>query len=341
MKNLKKLSIYKFLTNKIKNSNLFWESRALFSSIEIFFSFLNYGFKQSKKVYQRRKLEPSPYTKSQKTIPSEKTYLKGYNSMINFKRAHYLEKAMYCETPKNNNLDFTHRQLTNYLISEDGKNDVCFRYLEKLRKEYEDYPNNFKCFMLKTKKNRWDADEKKILEKVIKKRRSIRSFGFEKISEKKFEKVLTAGSFAPSSCNAQPIHFITITEKDLVKNILSAASGVREFAEDVPNVILVLSDTRHYKPYIQHIMIYQDIAAAIQNCLLMAEVQDLSACWCSLASDSQEFDQDHIYALFKIPTYMVIGGIIAIGETSTNVCPVPRRPLNSIWHKEKYNSKET
>ena len=50
---------------------------------------------------------------------------------------------------------------------------------------------------------------------------------------------------------------------------------VKEFAKDVPNVI-VLSDTRHYKPFIQHIMIYQDIAAAIQNCLLMAEVQDLS-----------------------------------------------------------------
>ena len=194
--------------------------------------------------------------------------------------------------------------------------------------------------MLKTKKNKWDADEKKILEKVIKKRRSIRSFGFEKISEEKFEKVITAGSFAPSSCNAQPIHFITITEKNLVQTILNAASGVREFAKNVPNLILVLSDTRHYKPFIQHIMIYQDIAAAIQNCLLMAEVQDLSACWCSLASDSQEFDQDKIYSLFKIPNYMVIGGIIAIGEESTNVCPVPRRPLNEIWHKEKYRIKD-
>ena len=337
MKNLKKFSIYKFLSNKIKKSNLFWEFRALFSSIELFFSFLNYGFKQTKKLYQRRKLETNPYNKSQITSPSDKIYLKGYNSMINFKRAHYLEKAMYCETPKNNTYDLIHRQLTNYLISEDGKNDVCFKYLEKLRKEYEDYPNNFKCFMLKTNKKKWDADEKKALEKVIKKRRSIRSFGLKKISEEKFEKVITAGSFAPSSCNAQPIHFITITEKDLVKNILNAASGVREFAKDVPNVILVLSDTRHYKPFIQHIMIYQDIAAAIQNCLLMAEVQDLSACWCSLASDSQEFDQDHIYRLFKIPAYMVIGGMIAIGETSTNVCAVPRRPLNSIWHKEKYN----
>ena len=169
MKNLKKFLIYKFLANKIKKSNLFWESRALFSSIELFFSFLNYGFKQTKKLYQRRKLETNPYNKSQITSPSDKIYLKGYNSMINFKRAHYLEKAMYCETPKNNTYDLIHSQLTNYLISEDGKNDVCFKYLEKLRKEYEDYPNNFKCFMLKTNKKKLDADEKKALEKVIKK----------------------------------------------------------------------------------------------------------------------------------------------------------------------------
>ena len=50
MKNLKKIPIYKFLSNKIKNSNLFWESRALFSSIELFFSFFDYGFKQSKSI---------------------------------------------------------------------------------------------------------------------------------------------------------------------------------------------------------------------------------------------------------------------------------------------------
>lgn len=83
-------------------------------------------------------------------------------------------------------------------------------------------------------------------------------------------------------------------------------------------------------------MIYQDIAASIQNCLLMAEVQDLAACWCSLASDSQKFNQKYIYSLFNIPNYMVIGGIIAIGESSTNVCSVPRRPLDSIWHREKF-----
>ena len=179
-------------------------------------------------------------------------------------------------------------------------------------------------------------EEKKIIEKVIKKRRSIRSFGKKSISIEKFEKVLIAGSYAPSSCNAQPIHFITITENYIVGEILKSASGVREFHDNIPNIILVLSDTRHYKPFVQHIMIYQDIAAAIQNCLLMAEVQDLAACWCSLASDSQKFNQKYIYSLLNIPDYMVIGGIIAIGESSTNVCTVPRRPLDSIWHREKF-----
>ena len=85
--------------------------------------------------------------------------------MINFKRAHYLEKAMYCENPKNKTLDLIHRQLSSYLISEDGKNDVCFKYLEKLRKEYEDYPNNFKCFKLKTKKKKWTKMKRKFLKK--------------------------------------------------------------------------------------------------------------------------------------------------------------------------------
>ena len=71
----------------------------------------------------------------------------------------------------------------------------------------------------------------------------------------------------------------------------------------------------------------------------MAEVQDLSACWVSLSSDNNTFNQEKIYKLFNIPEYMIIGGVIAIGETSTNVCPVPRRNLSNIWHINYFNDK--
>lgn len=238
MDKLKSLRFYKFFTKKIKTSKIFWEIRALYSSLEIMISFVDYGIKQSKRVYKRRKAEAFNSNKEEiKLSYEEKDYLKGYDSMINFKRAHYLEKAMYCETPRNKNLDLIHTNLSHYLKSKNGKDDDCFSYLEKLRKEYDKYPNNFKCFMLKIEKSKWDSEDKKIIEKVIKKRRSIRSFGKKTIPIEKFKKILMAGSYAPSSCNAQPVHFLTKTDNYLVEEILKSASGVSEFQKNIPNVI--------------------------------------------------------------------------------------------------------
>tara|TARA_Y100000991_G_C21943947_1_gene336619 strand:+ start:398 stop:1351 length:954 start_codon:yes stop_codon:yes gene_type:complete len=311
---------FKKLKSKIKASSLFRETRAIKISIEHLFEFINYSFKQAIRSYKRNRLL-------------------NYNSMLNYKRAHYLEKAMYCELEKTNDLNIIHKELSKYLETDEGVQDDCYLYLEKLRKEYLDYPDNFKCFMLSTKRTKWKVEDKKVLENIIKKRRSIRSFGDEEISDKKFLKVIMAGAYAPSSCNAQPVNFITIKDKKLVKSLMDAAIGAKGWEDAVPYAILVLTDSRHYKPFVQHVIMYQDVAAAIQNCLLMAEVEDLSACWVSLSSDNNTFNQEKIYKMFNIPSYMIIGGLIAIGETSTNVCPVPRRNIKNIWHSNYFNNK--
>ena len=311
---------FKNFKSQIKAHFLFREIRAIKISLEHLFEFIYYSFKQALRSYKRNRLQ-------------------NYNSMLNYKRAHYLEKAMYCELEKSKDLNIIHKDLSEYLDTDEGKKDDCYIYLEKLRKEYLDYPENFKCFMLSTKRKQWKAKDKKVLENIIRRRRSIRSFGKEEISDEKFLKVIMAGSYAPSSCNAQPVNFITIKDKLLVRNLMDAAIGAKGWEDTVPYAILVLTDSRHYKPFIQHVIMYQDIAAAIQNCLLMAEVQDLSACWVSLSSDNNTFNQEKIYKLFNIPEYMIIGGVIAIGETSTNVCPVPRRNLSNIWHINYFNDK--
>ena len=130
----------KKLKSKIKASSLFCEIRAIKISIEHLFEFINYSFKQAIRSYKRNRLC-------------------NYNSMLNYKRAHYLEKAMYCELEKSNDLNIIHKDLSDYLETEEGVKDDCYLYLEKLRKEYLDYPDNFKCFMLSTKRKKWKFEE--------------------------------------------------------------------------------------------------------------------------------------------------------------------------------------
>ena len=75
MDKLKSLRFYKFFTKKIKTSKIFWEIRALYSSLEIMISFVNYGIKQSKRVYKRRKAEAFNSNKEVFNVSSKVTKL--------------------------------------------------------------------------------------------------------------------------------------------------------------------------------------------------------------------------------------------------------------------------
>jgi nitroreductase len=98
----------------------------------------------------------------------------------------------------------------------------------------------------------------------------------------------------------------------------------------------VAADRRHYKPFEQHLVMAQDVAAAIQNILLLAHVSGLGACWVSLITDMHMQRQRAIYRQLQLPPYIFVGGAIALGYPAAAVCDVPRRPLSQVWFREKF-----
>lgn len=257
-------------------------------------------------------------------------------SHLNFKRAHYLEKAMLCEYERSAELDISYKELKHYLNSDQGKNDDCYLYLNKLAEEYQGYPDTFKCFMHEVVRKPHLADDARILRRTIIQRRSYRRFKADPIPIDTLKKIVEAGNYAPTSCNAQPLHFITLTDRKSLDMVFGAAGGARAWKEGIPSAVIIATDRRHYKPTTQHPVMFQDIAAATQNCLLMSEALGLAACWVSLVSDSHIENQDNIYRQLNLPIHMLIGAAIAIGEPENAICFVPRRPLNGVWHHEKY-----
>lgn len=258
-------------------------------------------------------------------------------SHVNFKRAHYLEKAMLCEYSRSPELDENFRNLRQYVESHNAGNVDCHRYLRKMLNEYCDYPDGFKCYMLQVPKKPWPDDYAHVLRRIILQRRSIRKFADRPVADEMLEKVVEAGSWAPTSCNAQPLKFITLTDPESLRIVFGAATGAKDWVRGIRTGLLVISDGRHYKPFRQHAVMFQDIAAATQNCLLMAEALGLGACWVSLLTDSHMDAQREIYKALALPDYMVVGAAIALGYPSNSVCLVPRRPLGSVWHHERYS----
>lgn len=259
------------------------------------------------------------------------------DSHLNFKLAHYLEKAMLCDYGRSPELDQACESLRAYLDTAEGRTDDCRLYLMKLVKEYEAYPDGFRCFMHGIAAKPRPAADERILRRILVQRRSYRRFADTPIPEDVLRGVVEAGSYAPSSCNAQPLTFVTVTERARIDAVFGAARGADDWKKGIPAGIVIATDRRHYKPFEQHPVMFQDIAAAAQNCLLMAEAMQMAACWVSLVSDAHIDGQADLYRLLGLPDHMLIGAVIAVGYPMNAVCLVPRRRLASIWHKEKIN----
>lgn len=125
--------------------------------------------------------------------------------------------------------------------------------------------------------------------KIIKQRRSIRSYKNEQISEEELRAVLEAGLYAPNAGD-QAWHFTVVQNKELLNRLNLAAKeaakqmgipGLRELGDDekfnclygAPTLIIVSGNEQAPMP------LDADCAAATQNLLLAAESIGLGTCW--------------------------------------------------------------
>jgi nitroreductase len=123
--------------------------------------------------------------------------------------------------------------------------------------------------------------------KVIKTRRSVRSFSDKQIKDNELQTVLEAAQYAPTA-GAQSWQFIVVQKEELINELSNASKEIaknsevefiRELANNqdfnafynAPTVILVCGEESPWVP--------ADCAAATQNILLAAESLGLAACW--------------------------------------------------------------
>lgn len=125
--------------------------------------------------------------------------------------------------------------------------------------------------------------------KIIKQRRSTRSFKDEQIKDEELQAVLEAGLYAPNAGD-QAWHFTVVQNRELLDRLnlaaKEAARGMdmghfRQLGKDerfdciygAPTLIIVSGNERSPIP------LEADCAAAMQNLLLAAESIGLGSCW--------------------------------------------------------------
>jgi nitroreductase len=143
---------------------------------------------------------------------------------------------------------------------------------------------------------------------TIRKRRTIRRFTDDEVSDELLETLLDAASVAPSRLNRRPLYYLVIRDAE-VKAKLAEALRVRPYIEQASAVIAVSADPRVSSTW------ELDGSAAIQNMLLAAASLDLGAAW--VGSKGSELWDAAVQVLREaaaVPDNIDFVSLVAIGH---------------------------
>lgn len=117
------------------------------------------------------------------------------------------------------------------------------------------------------------------LKEVLLKRRSVRKFTEEAVSEEHVNELLHAAMSGPSACNKKPWEFYVISNPETLKQLQSASKFTKMQA---PLAIVVCGNLSHALPMQLADYWIQDCSAATENILLRVTDLGLGAVWCGI-----------------------------------------------------------
>jgi len=175
--------------------------------------------------------------------------------------------------------------------------------------------------------------EAKTLLEIIKGRRSVRRFTREKVPKEHVFLLIEAARWAPSAGNLQPWEFIIVTDDNIKYKLMEAALH-QEYIYEAPVVIVAAANiprtSNYYGKRGEELYVIQDVAAAIQNILLMAHALGLGAVWIGA------FYEDRVKEILRLPEYVRPLAIIPVGWPAERPYSPPRRSVDEIVHWETY-----
>lgn len=147
------------------------------------------------------------------------------------------------------------------------------------------------------------------LKEVLLKRRSVRKFTDEPVSEEIIEELLHAAMSGPSACNRKPWDFYVVTNEEILEK-LKGASKFTKF--DSKLAIIVCGNMLRALPLKMSSFWIQDCSAATENILLRATDLGLGAVWCGI--HPQKSSEKRVAEILNLSASQIPLNIIFIGH---------------------------
>jgi len=150
---------------------------------------------------------------------------------------------------------------------------------------------------------------------VIRRRRTIRRFTGDDLSQEEIETLLEMAMCAPNRLNRQPWHFLIIRDKALQKQIADTYQ-VRPYVEQAPVLFAIGANPAESPTWMM------DVSAAAENLLLAATAMGLGGAWVG-APYTALWDQTEalLREALSIPEHVRIPIVLAIGHPAQELPP--------------------
>ncbi|RLI47049.1 nitroreductase [Candidatus Bathyarchaeota archaeon] len=156
---------------------------------------------------------------------------------------------------------------------------------------------------------------------VIFRRRSIRHYKSKQIPNDVLRNILEAGRLAPSADNAQPWHFVVVTEQK-IKEKLSMGRWNRFIRDSAVTIVGCGYADDEWSTI--------DVTIALENMVIAAEAQGVGSCWIG------DFKEEEVKELLNIPDNLKVIALISFGYPAEKPSPPRKKSLETIVHYNKF-----
>jgi len=156
---------------------------------------------------------------------------------------------------------------------------------------------------------------------AIFKRRSIRHYQSKPVPKEVLKNILEAGRTAPSANNAQPWHFIVVTDPK-IKQQLSQGNW-NQFIKDSSFTIVACGDKDNQWATI-------DVTIALENMVIAAEAQGVGSCWVG------DFKEEEVKKLLNIPDNLKIICQVSFGYPAEKPRSRTKKSIEEIVHYNRF-----
>jgi len=165
---------------------------------------------------------------------------------------------------------------------------------------------------------------------AINKRKSIRKYKKEKISEKILWKILQAAHQAPSGLNDQPWKIIVVREENN-KNRLTEATLGQNFLRQAPVVLAAVAMGSLECMYCGVPRYPIDVALALDHISIAAVEEGLGTCWVCA------FNQDMVRNVLKVPQQYMVVALMSLGYPDDERKKIRKKTIQELVSFERFN----